>query len=367
MLKSIHNTTKKQEHHMSIETAPSSRVDQETTVDPETIEEIDAITTDEREVSPIASRIQRASNRITGFLEARAVTKAHSEALSENSDRDEANQADAFASYEDNIAYSEDHDSAFKIDRRFDRTQEIKQRISAVGERGLAHLKAAGEVTLGVSIIAGEAIGQKAKSVSETAALGTLYGVDRVKDTAETAALSVMYKADAIKDTVSEFATEKIDSVKQSYEQSKDSVVGFLQEKRDAAVARKNARSAGRQERRDARESAKAEEAAALEQVRAERETEAAAEREAHVAELAERAEAARAQAQQNAEAAAARKQARREKITAGRDKASELWQTAQTKRRAIGGRAIGFIARARASGQAASEAWKQYGEQNQV
>lgn len=88
----------------SRETSPGSRVP----VDPELVREIDSIeTSDERAVSPAAERLQAATNRVRSILERRAINKAHKEAIKEDAQRTREAQDAAFASYEDNINYTE--------------------------------------------------------------------------------------------------------------------------------------------------------------------------------------------------------------------------------------------------------------------
>lgn len=328
---------------MSTERFPSSHSDPETIVDQDTIDEINTIVpTDNRELSSTASRVRSAAERVSTLLENRAQNKAQSEALAENQIHMKEAQDATFASYEDNVAFSEGHETALKMDQRYERNEAIKQRISEIGQRGLSHLKTAGEITLGVGIIGAEA-----------------------------AARTIRNTAEAVGNKASSYASEKVEAGKQTYEQTKESVVTFLREKRTAAQERKEARVTRRQERRDARDSAKLEAAAAKEQARAEREAEARAERETRIAERAEQAKVARERAEAKAREATERKQARREsrqqkinasreKIASGRDKTTELWQRVQTKRRSIGARVVALKNRARASGQAAIDTWKQ-------
>lgn len=298
---------------MSVEALPTTKPAQEAQVDPATVNEIDAINPSERPaLSPFGSRLVRAAQRVNAYLEQRAITKDHTEALAENQN------ITGNASEEDLI--STDHEAALKMNRRFDRNEAIKQRIHDIGRRGLVQLKSAGEITLGIGIIGAEAARNKATN----------------------------------------YVNDRVDAGKQVYEQTKESAINFVQEKRNSALARKQARVNRRQEERDARQRA-----------RDESEAKIRAEREARLIERVERARAAREQAAERARHAAERKQARRdsrrEKITAGRDKANELWQNAQTKRRVIGAKAVAFKTRARASGQAAIDTWQQYNAQNQL
>lgn len=115
----------------SRETSPGSRVP----VDPELVREIDSIeTNDERTLSPAGERLQAATNRVRSWLERRALKKAHKEAIKEDTRRSREAQDAAFASYEDNINYTETKEKL--IDPR--------SRLRKIGDGGLKFMEKRG-------------------------------------------------------------------------------------------------------------------------------------------------------------------------------------------------------------------------------
>lgn len=319
---------------------------------------------DNREVSPTGSRIQRAANRISNFLEKRAIDKAHGDALLEDENRPVDIQDNAYATYADNLTYT-------KVAARNERNEAIKQRLRDIGERGLTYLRAGGEIALGAGIIGAEATARSVKSAGETTALGAMYGVDRLKSAAETTTLSSMYAAESAKDKAGEYIGDKVTDIKKSYSQTKELVGDYANDKigtvkrafmdgREVAKVNRANRITAREHSRSKRAYEKNQQSASDERDRQERRT---ARRES--------AEIARVETNKLADEALSRRQdrqaVRREKLANGRERASDVWQTAQGKRRAIGSKAINFFARARATGQAAKNTWDHYDDQNQV
>lgn len=154
---------------------------------------------DTREVSPLASRIEAATNRVItlletgkesakGYLNNRAINKAHGEALAEDNRRTQEAQDEAFASYEDNIARSEEIDEAYDMNDKFDqeaahqqaraekiaereqKIQDAKENIAGFGRATLTHLKTAGFFTLGLGVLTAEAGGRAVKRGAEATA-----------------------------------------------------------------------------------------------------------------------------------------------------------------------------------------------------
>jgi hypothetical protein len=76
-------------------------------VDPALVQQIDSIENNmNRPISPAAEKLQAATDRVRGFLERRAINKAHTEALWENRLHDRASQDAAYDTYANNIAYT---------------------------------------------------------------------------------------------------------------------------------------------------------------------------------------------------------------------------------------------------------------------
>ncbi|MEO5950403.1 MAG: hypothetical protein ABIQ04_03055 [Candidatus Saccharimonadales bacterium] len=338
---------------------------------------------DNREVSPTAARLKRAADRVGSFLEKRVVNKAHAEAIAEDSARTE----EYLESIESTVNLTPEDSMETtsivpEVDRNAERKEAVKNFFGNIGNKSLSYLRQAGEITVSVTVSAGNVVGRGVKSATDSVALNTLYAADRVKSTitsaAETASLNALYGADRIKDfaqtsrdaltdkvdSAANFVTDKVDSIYNTVADKKDATINFVRDKYDAAVARKNARVARLQE-------ARAFESAQLETIRAENQARADADREARIAELAEKAEAQRQSTIEKAILSRERKQARREKVASIQNKAGELWQTANTKRRAIGSKALSFVARTRATVNAATAAasstWKQHAQQEQL
>lgn len=179
-------------------------------------------TTDDRELSPFGEKIAAAADRVKTRLENRAITKAHGEALKEDQQRTIDAQNEAFASYEGNIAYSQDVDEAYRINDKFDaraarreKIDDAKDKVRGAGRRALGFLKNAGMLTLGAGVLAGEYGARKAKSGAETASLYALetkdYLASGVKSGVESAALGALYA----KDKVAEKASTAMDKTEQ--------------------------------------------------------------------------------------------------------------------------------------------------------
>lgn len=115
----------------SRETSPGSRVH----VDPELVRDIDSIETpDERRLSPAAERLQATTDRVRDFLERRAMKKAHGEAQREDTLRTQEAQDAAFATYEDNLNYTETKEKL--IDSR--------SRLRKIGDKALGFMEKRG-------------------------------------------------------------------------------------------------------------------------------------------------------------------------------------------------------------------------------
>lgn len=100
------------------------------------------------ELSPTGSRVKQAADRINNMLESRAINKAHSEALAENKSRDYVAQDAAFASYEENVTYSKDYNTALKANEHIDakaaraeKLESAKDKVRGIGRSALNSFK----------------------------------------------------------------------------------------------------------------------------------------------------------------------------------------------------------------------------------
>ena len=127
---------------MSVETAP--RTTPEATVDPETIAEIDeAGASAERRRDTLEYRatefLSVTIRRVSVMLEKRAMNKAHGEAIKEDGQRLRDAQDEAFASYENNIAYTAEKEKL--IDPR--------SRLRKLGDAALGKMESLGQGKFG--------------------------------------------------------------------------------------------------------------------------------------------------------------------------------------------------------------------------
>lgn len=188
--------------------------------------------TDTREPSRSASMLRR----VADFFEHRAINKAHGDALRENQTRIEDAQADAFASYEENITATREmkrKERKEAIDQSIDRARTF---ATTVGRNALEYTAQAGLVTLGAGIMAGEAVKsgaekayQSSKDMADATALRAMYAADTITSTAESAALKAMYATDVIKD---------------KYQDTKTSLAEKFHSLKEAALTRREARRA---------------------------------------------------------------------------------------------------------------------------
>ena len=169
---------------------------------------------DDREPSHAASILYR----VADFFKDRAINKAHGEALREDKQRVEQAQDEANASYEDNIAFTRDRKREEFINSVEAKIDTARDFVTAIGRNALEYGAKAGLVTLGVGIVAGEAV----KTGAERAYANS-------KDVAETGALHAMYAADSLKDT---------------YQNTKNTFLEKLGNMKTAALARREARRA---------------------------------------------------------------------------------------------------------------------------
>lgn len=97
---------------------------------------------------PVESRKARVWRRVANFLHDRianpvldGIESAHAK----------ADQADAYASYEENIQHTKDHESALKMNERYDRNEKVKAVLSKVGYVALGYVaKGADTATRGL-------------------------------------------------------------------------------------------------------------------------------------------------------------------------------------------------------------------------
>ncbi|MDB5165347.1 MAG: hypothetical protein JWM00_237 [Candidatus Saccharibacteria bacterium] len=193
-----------------------------------------------RELSPTASLIRVAANRVAGALEQRALSIHTKEA-----------QEQAFDSYENNIATSKqldkDENKAYKMNERFESSQarqekldEAKIKVRGFGRSALAHLKNAGMITLGVGLLAGEAAGRGAKRGAEAAIDGTKNVTTKTADKLGDATMSGLGKAENLAETVGTKILGVAESVKEAREYRKEAAA----RRKDEALTRKYERHA---------------------------------------------------------------------------------------------------------------------------
>lgn len=130
---------------------------------------------DTREISPTASRVRAAAERIGSILERRALTKAHSDAIKEYRQRD----IEGYSNLIDNLARSDEPyaDDFARLQRKEDRIasrEELidagKERLRSVGSMAIEKSKEAGTIAYGLGIIGSE----KAKGAAKEAGLTAL-------------------------------------------------------------------------------------------------------------------------------------------------------------------------------------------------
>lgn len=163
-----------------------------------------------REISPLGSSLVRAAERVSSILEARAINKAHGEALKEYRDRDHSDYVDHLSSLADSTEATPTAKASAQIalEREYhiaDREQLIadaKDKIRGFGNSALRRLKNAGLVTLGIGIIGAEAGVKSAKKGAELAEEGARFAGKTVKANAEVAtAIGKHYVGEKIQNT----------------------------------------------------------------------------------------------------------------------------------------------------------------------
>lgn len=162
--------------------------------------ELSPETTKENEDTRENSRSASILRRVAGFLEQRAINKAHSAALKEYRTRDNADYTDHISALadSDNETYQEAGQTLLDREhRREDRAELIDQARTfarTTGEAALGVARATGEVAVGLGVIAGEKVYKGAKSASEVV-------TTKVKDTVEMGVQGVYDYTEAAKDT----------------------------------------------------------------------------------------------------------------------------------------------------------------------
>lgn len=140
---------------------------------PKAIEEINNLPTpeDNRELSPLATGVTEAANRVASFLETRAMNSAHSDALKEYADRDHAGYTDHLST----LAVQEVPNDIAATEQQQSFAQDTLNREARKAERQETFNKARkkvrgfGIVALGLGIIAGAAAGRAVKNGVNTA------------------------------------------------------------------------------------------------------------------------------------------------------------------------------------------------------
>jgi len=99
---------------------------------------------DERVLSPMAERIKAATNRVSTFLERRAVNKAHGEALNEDFSRKQDAQDEAYATYDNNIITDQGPDETDTPEKQ----HRGRKALRAIGNFALIQLEANGFIPL---------------------------------------------------------------------------------------------------------------------------------------------------------------------------------------------------------------------------
>lgn len=155
---------------------------------------------DNRELSPTASLMRGAVNKVAAMFERRALNKAHGEALKDDRSRTDRLQNEAFDSYAENISFTQNREQDEMREAREAKIEDAKKMVNRIGRSALTGVTNAGLITLGIGILAGEATVSKSKDLVETGSLKAMSAVDKAKDLAETGALKAMYAVDKAKD-----------------------------------------------------------------------------------------------------------------------------------------------------------------------
>jgi hypothetical protein len=216
-----------------------------------TVEELDSLVNtpsvetnlDNRELSPTASLMRGAVDKITAMFERRALNKAHSEALKDDQSRTETLQNEAFDSYADNISFTQNREQDEKREAREAKIEDAKKMVNKIGRSALTGVTNAGLITLGIGILVGEAAVAKSKDLVETGSLKAMYAVDKAKDLVETGSLQAMYAVDKAKDlaeTGSLYAMSATDRAKELAETGANYVVSTADKAKDMAEAGAN-------------------------------------------------------------------------------------------------------------------------------
>lgn len=130
---------------------------------------------DNRELSPMSARITRAANRIKGYLEKRAMGKAHTAALDEYRERDPSDYVDHIAKVaeSDNPQAAEYAQGQLDTENiRADRQEMLdnaRNKLASFGKAALHGAKEAGVTALGVGIITAETAVKSGRYIDEKA------------------------------------------------------------------------------------------------------------------------------------------------------------------------------------------------------
>lgn len=149
-----------------------------------------------REISPLGSTLVRAAERVSSILEARAINKAHGEALKEYRDRDHSDYVDHIASLAESteatpmaqVSAQMALEREYRIADREQLIADAKDKLRGFGNSALRRLKSAGLIGLGIGIIGAEAGAKSAKKGAELASEGARFAGKTVKTNAEVAA-----------------------------------------------------------------------------------------------------------------------------------------------------------------------------------
>lgn len=224
---------------------------------------------DNRELSPTASLMRGAVDKVAAMFERRALNKAHGEALKEDRSRTETLQNEAFDSYSENIDFTMNREQNEKREAREAKIEDAKKMVNKIGRSALTGVTNAGLITLGIGILAGEATVKKTKELAETGAnyatsaadkakelaeAGANYAAstadkvaDKAKDLVETGSLYAMSAADRAKDLAESGANYAIDTIDRGIDFAKETVESIrakLEERAKIAESRREARRA---------------------------------------------------------------------------------------------------------------------------
>lgn len=168
------------------------------------------------ELSPMAGRIQRAANRISGFLEKRALNKAHKEALAEYRSRDRT----SYMSHLEKVASGTDNTRAelsaslhLSGEYALDSYESAKSTIQGIGRAALYGGKEVGVAMLGAGIMAAEAghgAVNKVRRGAETASFRMNMAADHLTERAKRFGAEQALNATT---SIKNYVTDKMDSV----------------------------------------------------------------------------------------------------------------------------------------------------------